>query len=557
MAIKSRATLQSEITSTITNGGVLLASELRSLSGDWTDSLVSRLGDSITGALAITGALSFGTTLNSVTAVELSRLTGVTGAIQTQLNAKQATITTLGIANGGTGQATAQLAINALSQVSGATNEYVLTKDTGTGNATWKVAGGSGISGLTTGRLTKAGSPTTIVDSSWKEVSTTLAPAGASGSIGIDVTNLITNIFLDTTSVIKMPTGGSLAFNQFGTVRFNITSTGKLEVGAPSSTTEGLNLETGILIGNAIGTTNGTIRWTGTDFEGRKAGAWASLTSIGMAIGGSITSATAGSVLFAGASGVLQQDNANFFWDNTLKNFGLNTATPTAKLHVVGVSGLVTAKLLAGASSTVATLDVLDTAGTTSHFKVRNNGSVLISNVMEVKDFGGYLAFGYSGWTNLTYAMQQSSGGKTYINAATGEDINFSINNSNISIFNSTKATFFGAVDISSVGGFLAIGYAGFTSSTYLLQQSPGGESYINAASGQNINFSINNAQKMRLSNDGNLGIGTSTFGTSAIGVLAMLNGTAPTTSPANTIQAYAESGIWKYRDSSGNIITI
>ena len=35
----------------------------------------------------------------------------------------------------------------------------------------------------------------------------------------------------------------------------------------------------------------------------------------GMAIGGSITSATAGSVLFAGAAGVLAQDNANFFWD--------------------------------------------------------------------------------------------------------------------------------------------------------------------------------------------------------------------------------------------------
>ena len=46
------------------------------------------------------------------------------------------------IADGGTGQITAQLAINALSAVSGATNEYVLTKDTGTGNATWKYPGG-------------------------------------------------------------------------------------------------------------------------------------------------------------------------------------------------------------------------------------------------------------------------------------------------------------------------------------------------------------------------------------------------------------------------------
>lgn len=47
----------------------------------------------------------------------------------------------LPIVNGGTGSATAQTAINALSQVSGALNEYVLTKDTSTGNALWKLGG--------------------------------------------------------------------------------------------------------------------------------------------------------------------------------------------------------------------------------------------------------------------------------------------------------------------------------------------------------------------------------------------------------------------------------
>lgn len=46
--------------------------------------------------------------------------------------------TPLSIAKGGSGQSTAQLAINALTQVSSATNEYVLTKDTATGNASYK-----------------------------------------------------------------------------------------------------------------------------------------------------------------------------------------------------------------------------------------------------------------------------------------------------------------------------------------------------------------------------------------------------------------------------------
>jgi hypothetical protein len=44
----------------------------------------------------------------------------------------------VGIAYGGTGASSAQAAIDALTQVSGATNEYVLTKDTSTGNAVWK-----------------------------------------------------------------------------------------------------------------------------------------------------------------------------------------------------------------------------------------------------------------------------------------------------------------------------------------------------------------------------------------------------------------------------------
>ena len=54
----------------------------------------------------------------------------------------------------------------------------------------------------------------------------------------------------------------------------------------------------------------------------------------GMAIGGSITSATAGSVLFAGASGVLAQDNANFFWDDTNNRLGLGTTTPALLFDV-------------------------------------------------------------------------------------------------------------------------------------------------------------------------------------------------------------------------------
>ena len=45
---------------------------------------------------------------------------------------------------------------------------------------------------------------------------------------------------------------------------------------------------------------------------------------------------TSGSVLFAGTSGVLTQDNSEFFWNNTNKTLGLGTsAAPSSKMHVV------------------------------------------------------------------------------------------------------------------------------------------------------------------------------------------------------------------------------
>lgn len=67
--------------------------------------------------------------------------------------------------------------------------------------------------------------------------------------------------------------------------------------------------------------------------------------SIGGAIGGG---PTAGSVLFVGAGGVLQQDNANFFWDDTNNFLGIGTNAPRSGLEVRsgpplfirGISGL-------------------------------------------------------------------------------------------------------------------------------------------------------------------------------------------------------------------------
>ena len=57
--------------------------------------------------------------------------------------------------------------------------------------------------------------------------------------------------------------------------------------------------------------------------------AWKPFGSV--AIGGFTT----GSVIFAGSDSTLEQDNANFFWDNTNNRLGVGTATPIANLTVL------------------------------------------------------------------------------------------------------------------------------------------------------------------------------------------------------------------------------
>lgn len=69
-----------------------------------------------------------------------------------------------------------------------------------------------------------------------------------------------------------------------------------------------------------------------------------------------LSSMTAGSVLFAGTSGAITQDNTNFFWDDTNNRLGIGTSTPTTKLQVVG----------GGTATLSGTPEILNLHGTSS-----------------------------------------------------------------------------------------------------------------------------------------------------------------------------------------------
>lgn len=82
----------------------------------------------------------------------------------------------------------------------------------------------------------------------------------------------------------------------------------------PAEGLEIYNLDT-----NSLNFYNGTI-WTSGAFT--------------LDIGDSIGSSTIGSVLFVGASNDLQEDNANFFWDDTNNRLGIGTTAPGSDIEI-------------------------------------------------------------------------------------------------------------------------------------------------------------------------------------------------------------------------------
>ena len=90
-----------------------------------------------------------------------------------------------------------------------------------------------------------------------------------------------------------------------------------------------------------------------------------------VSISGSLTMPifSSGSVIFAGANGILSQSNSNLFWDNTNGRLGIGMATPSNALHVNGaVRGttlLAATSATIGSATTANASSVLDLISTT------------------------------------------------------------------------------------------------------------------------------------------------------------------------------------------------
>lgn len=174
-------------------------------------------------------------------------------------------------------------------------------------------------------------------------------------------------------------------------------TTQRLGIGT-STPRENLELVGALILGNAVTTTNGTIRFDGIDLTGRVGDAWVSLTRQGDIVGPAGTTDNA-LARFDGATGKLLQDSVILVTDagavsgiTTLTTSGLiNGATPTEISYLSGATSNLQAQIntLTGGSTPG---DVIGPASSTDMALARFDGTTgkLIQNSpVFVSDSGG------------------------------------------------------------------------------------------------------------------------------------------------------------------------
>lgn len=207
------------------------------------------------------------------------------------------------------------------------------------------------------------------------------------------------------------------------------------------------------------------------------------ITTLPVTKGGTGTSTqfTAGSVVFAGASGVYTQDNAQLFWDNSNDRLGIGTATPSAKLSVVG-----TAKIGEGAASNTSKLMVNTVSGVAAGIQLfqDSNESWIIQNPAST--------------TALTFA---NSGTERMRITGTG-DVGIGTSSPSVKLEVNGSVRF---VDSSAAGPDLLFGNVGGGTS---INNVANARTYIGAYETVFTNYD-NSSEWMRIDTSGNVGIGT------------------------------------------------
>ena len=211
-------------------------------------------------------------------------------------------------------------------------------------------------------------------------------------------------------------------------------------------------------------------------------------TGSGMAIGGAVTSATPGSILFAAAGPVLAQDNANFFYDSINKCLTIGTNSCNTNVAVFqGQAGGTTQLTLLSSGVQQAAFSFFTNALGRFQLGAQGNGDIFFSDATHSRDF-----IDVAGSGNGQLVLQPTAG--------------------DISVGNNVSTTFKLDIQSSDSGGTARFyDQTPATGVTHVIIQAGAGQS-------SNLLLSIKNNAGVNLSQIGSLG----GFSTNVTGVLKM-----------------------------------
>ncbi|MDD3642818.1 MAG: hypothetical protein PHQ19_05075 [Candidatus Krumholzibacteria bacterium] len=129
---------------------------------------------------------------------------------------------------------------------------------------------------------------------------------------------------------------------------------------------ESMNIPGGLRIGTTTGSNAGTLRWTGTDFEGYDGSSWKSLTSTG---GGSLPAGTTGQTLWHNGSDWAATSSLY----NNSAQIGIGTTDPEARLDIVG-SAAQEIKVETSSTTGRASLTLKSTGGDFDYLELHKHG---------------------------------------------------------------------------------------------------------------------------------------------------------------------------------------
>ena len=310
--------------------------------------------------------------------------------------------------------------------------------------------------------------------------------------------------------------------------------------------------------------------------------------NLGQAIGANAsgTSPTSGGLFFADSSDLFSQDSA-LFWDESNNRLGIASSTPSQALTVTG-QVLATSDVCLTSGVCLSTASTSSSPWTTSGsdiYYTTGNVGIGVTSPSDELQVGGTnpeITIGDGGAENATLAFDGA-----------GTDFYFGYKNSfgglelgTGNAFDSGKLYIGsgGGIGIGEVGGapFLVGGSGTITAEIHSSNSqarinfdsdaSGGGDWLVGTGHGglmgqDALYFYAGGDERAELDTNGdfyvgnNLGVGGASFGTNAAKVLAIANGTAPSTSITNGVQLYSEdtaaSAELKVRDEAGNVTTL